>query len=330
VQDLSPFWTSLKPPDGGALPRIAFTDSTDPRVRQAIQQITKDKLAHPYLIGASDQTDPTHTLVPKDNNEKKHLAQILLDKSKRQKPSLEEMESQLSDPLNMAIAYLFDGKIDGIIAGSLRPTAEIIQAALKFIGPAKGYRLVSGLFLLETDFRKTANNTPFLFADCAVSPDPSPRALATIALGAARAYRYFTTQAPRVAFLSFSTRRSADHPLIERIQEAVRITRKLGPDLVVDGEIQVDAALDTDVAKIKKAADSPLQGGANIFIFPNLEAGNIGYKLIQRFVRSRIAGPLLWGLGKPMSDLSRGCTVQEIIDTTLCIAKMSGENINGD
>jgi phosphate acetyltransferase len=126
-----------------------------------------------------------------------------------------------------------------------------------------------------------------------------------------------------VALLSFSTRGSAEHPLVDRIREAMALLKKQDPQLIVDGEIQADAALDFGVAQIKKAGDSPLEGKANVFIFPTLEAGNVSYKLVQRFSKAKIAGPLLWGLNKPMSDLSRGCTVEEVIDTALCVSTMA-------
>jgi phosphotransacetylase len=157
-----------------------------------------------------------------------------------------------------------------------------------------------------------------------VMPEPSTRALAAIAIGAADSYKFFTGKTARVALLSFSTKGSAQHELVDRIKEALALIRKQEPNLVVDGELQVDAAMDADIAMIKNAGDSAVAGKANVFVFPTLEAGNIGYKLVQRFSRTRIAGPLLWGLGKPMSDLSRGCTAQEVADTALCLSNMIG------
>jgi phosphate acetyltransferase len=147
--------------------------------------------------------------------------------------------------------------------------------------------------------------------------------LAHTATQAAHSYEFFTGQKARVAFLSFSTRGSAAHELVDRIREAVEMVRKASPTIAVDGELQADAALDAPVAKIKRADPSDVAGRANVLIFPTLEAGNIGYKLIQRFSRTRVAGPLLWGLAKPASDLSRGCTVDEVVDSALCVAKMA-------
>jgi phosphate acetyltransferase len=215
------------------------------------------------------------------------------------------------------------GDVAGLVGGATCPTSDVVRAALRCVGAKPAVKLVSGQFLLETEDRHAHDGMPYLFADCAVSPEPSSRVLAHSAVQAARSYTFFTGQKARVAFLSFSTRGSAEHPLVDRIREAVALVRKSNPELTVDGELQADAALDAQVAKIKKAGDSAVAGKANVLIFPTLEAGNIGYKLIQRFAVARVAGPLLWGLAKPASDLSRGCTVEEVIDSTLCVAKMA-------
>lgn len=254
--------------------------------------------------------------------ERQRYRELLSEKQKRLNPSPDVVEKQLDDPLYQGIAMLLDNRIEGLVGGSLRPTADIIRAALQCIGPKPGYKLISGHFLIETEQRATNNQTPFLFADCAVVPEPSARTLAATAIGAAASYQFFTGKSPRVALLSFSTRNSAQHSLVDRIKEAVNIVHKQEPTLVVDGELQVDAAIDSQVAIIKQANDSLVVGQANVFVFPTLEAGNIGYKLVQRFSNARVAGPLLWGLDKPMSDLSRGCTTQEIVDTALCVAAM--------
>jgi phosphate acetyltransferase len=198
----------------------------------------------------------------------------------------------------------------------------VVKAALHFIGARAGQRLVSGQFLVESESCQTQNQTPFLFADCAVIPEPSSRSLAMVALAAADSYKFFTGQDPRVALLSFSTRGSAEHDLVDRIREALEIIKKQAPALHVDGEIQADAALDFEVAKIKNAGNSSVAGQANVLVFPTLEAGNIAHKLVQRFSPTRVAGPFLWGLDKPLSDLSRGCTVQEVTDTAMCLAAM--------
>ncbi|MBV9079709.1 MAG: phosphate acetyltransferase [Elusimicrobia bacterium] len=306
----SPFWRREEVKNA-AIPRIAFADPTDPRVRDATERIRTERIADPILIDG-----------PLSGDERRRSAQLLFERQTKHGVTIEAAEKQLEDPLYRGIAMLLDKKVDGLIAGSLRPTADIVRAALHCVGLKHGHKMVAGHFLIETDKLSTADGTPFLFADCAVVPEPSPRSLAAIAIDAAASYRFFTGKDPRVALLSFSTRGSAEHPLVDRIRQALAIIREHDPSLVVDGEIQLDAAVDPEVARIKKATDSPVAGKANVFVFPTLESGNIGYKLIQRFGTARIAGPLLWGLDRPMSDLSRGCTVDEITDTAFCLSTL--------
>lgn len=301
----------------------------------AVERIRSERTAMPLLVGDHDKIRdacrqagvnmPESSILapPPDAKRIERDAQILFERQSKRGATMDDVRRQLEDPLYQGIAMLLDNRADGLIAGSLRPTADVVRAAIQCIGPRPGQKFVSGHFLIETDRLSSSDATPFLFADCAVMPEPSPRALAAIAVGAADSYRFFTGKVPRVALLSFSTRGSAEHELVDRIREAVKIIRGENPDMAVDGEIQLDAAVDAGVARIKNATDSPVSGRANVFVFPTLEAGNIGYKLVQRFGNARIAGPLLWGLNKPMSDLSRGCTAEEIADTTHCVSMMA-------
>jgi phosphate acetyltransferase len=336
VGNFSPFWSRANT-FSGPLPLIGFTDSTDPRILKAVQEIDDQKLARPVLIGNPQEIRDAYKkanlplaksdliLPPLNEADEIKCIDVLIQKQSKSSLSRDDAKRQLSDSLYEGIALLLLKKLDGLVGGSLRPTADIVKAALQCVGPKAGVRLISGHFLIESDKQKTWDNTPFLFADCAVVPEPSARALAGIAMGAAAAYRFFTKKEPKVAMLSFSTRDSAVHPLVDRIKEAVQLIKKQEPNLVVDGEIQVDAALSRDVAVVKHAEDSPITERANVFVFPTLEAGNIGYKMVQRFSNTRVAGPILWGLDRPMSDLSRGCTVEEVVDTTRCIVDMVRE-----
>lgn len=307
---MSAFWSEIATPPP-APPRIVFTDPSDPRILDATRRLKEKKLIEPILPSKIDAAD------------RSRFKDLLAEKQSKLNLSSLDLDAQLGDPLYIGICLLLEKRADGLVGGSLRPTADIVRAALQFVGPKAGTRLVSGQFLIETESAGTSDGTPFLFADCAVVPEPSPRSLSAIAISAAESYRFFTGKEPRVAFLSFSTRGSAAHPLVDRIKEALEITRKHEPNLHVDGEIQLDAALDPGVAVIKNANQSTVAGKANVLVFPTLESGNIGYKLVQRFSKARIAGPLMWGLSRPMSDLSRGCNIQEIIDTALCVSKMS-------
>src|SRR5258706_5373192 len=244
---------------GGQAPRIAFSDSTDPRILEAVQLMKKGDSLIPLLIGKSEEIfktceqknisspDSKDILEPGPENETNHLADLLLEKQKKLGLTLADIHNQLEDPLYRGVALLLDEQIDGLVAGATRPTADVVKAAIRCVGSKPGHKLVSGHFLIETKGHSTAQNTPFLFADCAVMPEPSEVALASIAKGAAESYHFFTGKPPHVALLSFSTRGSAAHALVDRIKKALYIIRKDSPALLVDGELQVDAAMSEEV-----------------------------------------------------------------------------------
>ena len=231
--------------------------------------------------------------------------------------SWDEARKLVLDPYYFSALSLVQGRFDGVVAGAARTTGDTVRCALKCVGPRPGTHLVFGCFLMEVRQKR------YLFADCAVTPEPSPRSLAHIGAEAARAFQFFTKETPRVAFLSFSTKGSAQHELVDNVRQAVETARKLSPELLVDGELQVDAALEAQVAKRKGVRDLSVAGQANVLIFPDLNSGNIGYKLVERLGGARAIGPILWGLAKPMSDLSRGCSPSDITEVTEKIAMMS-------
>lgn len=328
MSEFSPFWSSLRRSSFHPKPKIGLTDPADPRIREAFVEIKKTGAFIPLLVGKPSST--REESIQSSDFRELSLSQAspefrALLSTKRVKLDFreEDIGEFLKTPLYQGMGLLAQGDLDGLVSGSLLPTAEVVKAALHLVGLRKGEKVLTGQFLIESALTRSADDGPFLFADCAVIPEPSSRMLAAIAKAAADSYSFFSAKQPKVGFLSFSTRGSAKHPLVDRIREAVEIFKNQNPEVVSDGELQVDALLDPDVAKIKKADDSPLQFQANTFIFPTLESGNIGYKLIQRYSRIRIAGPLLWGLQKPVSDLSRGCTAEEIIDSAFCVAKLA-------
>ena len=217
------------------------------------------------------------------------------------------------DPLYYAAMMTREGKVDGLVAGAAHTTADMVRAAIRCIGMDERFMLISSCFIMAVPGCSFGAEGTFIFADCGVIPDPNARQLACIAVCAAELAAKVLDLKPRVAFLSYSTKGSAKTKSADKINEALGMLKEMAPDMLADGELQVDAAIVPEVAKIKYP-QSPVGGQANVLIFPNLEAGNIGYKLTQRLSNARALGPLLLGAKRPASDLSRGCFVEDVVD----------------
>lgn len=314
--------------------RIVLPEGDEHRTLEAADIILRDRLAQLILIGDENRiaqmtqekglkhlSDAT-IFNPKTNPKTKDYAALLYELRKSKGMTEAEAAQKVLDPLYLGCLMIKAGDADGEVAGARGTTADTIRPAFQILKTKPGVGIVSGAFLMFTPAHELGEGGFLVFADCAVNPCPDAQQLAQIAISTAQTARSLGNIEPRVAMLSFSTKGSAKHELIDKVTQATQIAHQMAPELLLDGELQADAALVEKVGKLK-APDSHVAGRANVLVFPDLQAGNIGYKLVERFSGAQAIGPILQGIAAPVNDLSRGCKVDDIVQMIIITANQA-------
>jgi phosphate acetyltransferase len=313
---------------------IALPEGSEPRTLNAAKKLTQEGLAEIILIGNIDEI-----------NSSAKLENINIDNFKIIEPSKSEFfdsyinsyynlrmnkgitpgeaKSAISDPIYFATMMVKNGDADGMVSGAIHSTGDLLRPALQIIKTAPGISIVSSCFVMELPNSTFGENGILLFADCAINPNPNAEELASIAIATASTAKSLCNIEPRIAMLSFSTKGSGKHELVDKVIEATRIAKEKAPDLLIDGELQLDAAIVQKIGEMK-APGSHVAGKANVLIFPDLQSGNIGYKLVQRLANANTIGPISQGFAKPVNDLSRGCSVMDIVNVVAITSLQAG------
>lgn len=304
--------------------RIVLAEGEEIRNLKACDKILKLGLADIILIGNSERVknnakefgasiDGAEIIDPEASELSEKFKNEFYELRKKKGMTLEKAEQMVKDPLYFATMYLKMGYADGMVSGAIHTTGDLLRPGLQIIKTAPGVKIVSGFFVMVVPDCKYGESGLLLFADCAVNPNPTAEELASIAITTAETAKKLCNLDPKVAMLSFSTMGSAKGELVDKVKNATAIAKEMRADLDIDGELQLDAAIEEEVARLK-APGSKVAGKANVLVFPDLQTGNIGYKLVQRFANAKAIGPICQGFAKPVNDLSRGCSADDIVN----------------
>ncbi len=314
--------------------RIVLPEGDGERTLCAADILIRDKIARPILLGDPDRINREierlgltnlsgiPIIDPADHPKKKDYIKLMLEIRKSKGLTEAEAATLIEDPLYLGVLMIKNGDADGEVAGAENATGDVLRPAFQYVKTQAGLSVVSGAFIMILKDAGFGENGMIIFADCAVNPDPDARELAEIAIASGQTARSIAGFEPRIAMLSFSTKGSASHERVDKVVEATRIAREMDPGLLVDGELQADAALIQAIGQ-KKAPGSAIAGRANVLIFPSLEAGNSAYKLVERLAHAVALGPVLQGMAAPINDMSRGCSVDDLVNMVAVTANQA-------
>ncbi len=312
---------------------IVLPEGTEPRTLEAASIILKEGLAKITLIGNPEEINrmaekkqldisKANIVNPKEHEKKEAYADLMVEIRKNKGLTKEKALELIEDPLYLGVMMIKAGDADGEVAGAMNATGNVLRPAFQFVKTAPGISVVSGAFIMILNDKEFGEEGIMVFADCAVHPNPTAKELAEIAVATGKTTRAIAGFEPKIAMLSFSTKGSAKHEMVDKVVEATNLAKQMAPDMQIDGELQADAAIIPAIGS-KKAPGSTIAGQANVLVFPTLETGNIAYKLVQRMARAEAIGPVLQGMAAPINDLSRGCSVSDIVNLVAITANQA-------
>ena len=319
--------------------KIVLPEGDEERTILAADTKKKKKLAGVTIIGNPDMVmkqaekyglkniEKATIVDPADHEKKDAYIRLLVELRKHKGMDEEKAARLVEDPLYLGTLMIKAGDADGEVAGAKNATGDVLRPAFQIVKTIPGISVVSGAFIMILKDQEFGEEGVLVFADGAVHPDPTDKELAEIAISTAKTTRSILGFEPRIAMCSFSTKGSASHPMVDKVVEATRLAKEMDPSLTIDGDLQIDAALIPSIAK-SKAPGSPVPGNANVMIFPDLNSGNIAYKLVQRLAHAEAIGPVLQGMAAPINDLSRGCSVSDIVNLVAITANQASGNKN--